>query len=609
MKSQLRFALLSICLLLARIAGAQISIGENTQVRGTGSVSVGYSGGFGDSGPSTHSTTIGGTGDFQGFYYNPNLLSFSVNPYLNRSQNNSNYSAINDSSGVIATLGIFSGTHFPLRVSYNRQSDSTTTLGVGDGLGYTANGSGRTWSIGWRALVPHLPTFAVDFSDSNQQTSVYGTPGEYSAKARTFSVSSDYRLSGWQLSGKYQHTASNFDSPAFLTSTGSQTSANNGNEYLNATRSLPLQGVVLLSAARYNVGSDLQSTESNTISHTYSGSLTMSPWKRVMLNGGATYSDNLDGIINQFLVAQGSAPIVERSGSSSNLYSVYGGASVEITRRFFVTATANHIEQNWQGGNHSQTLFTGVANYTFDHGLLHSFRFSGGLSDSASEQGNRGLGALGTVNFDRRIKAWQAHGSFSYMHTIHTLTGIDNSSSMNYTASARREIARKYLLASFYGSHSGVQQYEGSNQSYNFSGTMGARQYSLTGTWGKSNGYSVLTSTGLAAVNPALPIGLLNPDSIISFNGNSYGFSGALYPIPKLTVSFTYNNLDNSTLAGLKNNFGSSNSFNTRILYKMRKLNFDAGITHIDQSISSSIGNRVAFTSYYFGISRWFTMF
>ena len=125
-------AILAVLILaLAPRALAQVAVGEaNLNLSAT--AAVGYSDDFSNNAGSDHSIAGGGTADLNGFYYNPNFLSFDIQPFYNQSRLNSTFQSMTASSGVNASAKIFGGSAFPGSVSYST----------------SFNGSGNLWHSG-----------------------------------------------------------------------------------------------------------------------------------------------------------------------------------------------------------------------------------------------------------------------------------------------------------------------------------------------------------------------------------------------------------------------------------------------------------------------------
>ena len=96
-------SLFSLCLSwhLPRRASAQVKSGE-ASVNLSGTVSAGYSDDYTNVAGSDHSIVGAGAADLSGIYYNPNFLSFDIQPFYNQSRLNSSFQSITSSSGVNA---------------------------------------------------------------------------------------------------------------------------------------------------------------------------------------------------------------------------------------------------------------------------------------------------------------------------------------------------------------------------------------------------------------------------------------------------------------------------------------------------------------------------
>ncbi len=77
---------LAVLVLLAAPLLAQVQVGDNLKLNLNGTVSLGYNDTYGNAINSSHGVGFGGTAGLSGSYYNPNFLSFNVNPYFNQSR-------------------------------------------------------------------------------------------------------------------------------------------------------------------------------------------------------------------------------------------------------------------------------------------------------------------------------------------------------------------------------------------------------------------------------------------------------------------------------------------------------------------------------------------
>ena len=123
-------AILGVFILaFASCASAQVTHGE-TSLNLNGTVSAGYSDDYSNLAASDHSVLFGGTADLSGSYFNPNFLSFEIQPFYNQSRDNSTSQSLTDSSGVNLNARIFGGSHYPGSISYSTTLNSSGNFGV-----------------------------------------------------------------------------------------------------------------------------------------------------------------------------------------------------------------------------------------------------------------------------------------------------------------------------------------------------------------------------------------------------------------------------------------------------------------------------------------------
>ncbi|MGH9641269.1 MAG: hypothetical protein ACRD3Q_02465, partial [Terriglobales bacterium] len=238
--TQVRVAALAggLVLLALPLAG-QIRYGE-FQAQANGMLTTGYSGAFGDQQVGNHSIDVGGNGTINGFYYNPNFLSFSVIPYYNRSQNNSDSQSITDSSGYSGTLNIFNGSHFPGVVNFNQEFDGSGTLGIPGEAGLITKTRGHGFGISWSELLPDWPTLTVGYSDTSGTSSLYGSDFTTANTTRNFMVNSSYHIAGFALNGGYNHVNTDARLTGVLENGAVETTNGASNLFrVNAVRGLP----------------------------------------------------------------------------------------------------------------------------------------------------------------------------------------------------------------------------------------------------------------------------------------------------------------------------------------------------------------------------------
>lgn len=600
-------AALPALLLLAIPVAAQVQF-EGANLNLGGDITFGYGGSFGNIADTTHSLMLGGNGQLSGYYYHPNFLSFSVRPYYNRNQQNSSFQLIDNNYGVSSQASFFSGSRFPGTFTYNKDANSTGTLGLPGASALATNGGGSSWTISWSELLPKFPTFTAAYTSTNGRAEVYGTNETSSSQGHSLSLSSTYSILGFALNGTYQKTNIGMNEPGFLVNTEAplRTQTDSSSLLYGVSHRLPLHGNALFTGTMFQSDSLLSGSDINNNTHSYNGAVSLLPWSRLSLSAGTTFTNNLSGTINQQLIQEGGAPLVN-FGLGTDSMTTYGGAAINVGKGFAINTNANHIVQHWGGEEHSATQFSGTATYNFSHRYLGSLTFSGGAVDTATEQGNGGVGLVANVNFTKKYGRWDVGSRFGYSQSVETLLAVYMTSNYNYGANVRRKLGDYTWSSYFSGARSGVQRNDGSNHAENLGTMLSGRRYSFNANWGESRGMSVLTANGLVST-PTLPVSLLNPNAIILYNGSQYGFGASFIALKRLNIIGNYSNASSSTIAGLTT-YGRTSMLTATLRYPFRKMYFNAGYTRLGQTVAVGGGSPIVVSSYFFGISRWFDFF
>src|SRR5206468_8156143 len=142
---------------------------------------------------SSHSLSFGGNGTFNGSYYDPRFLSFTINPFYNQSRANSNFQSISDATGVAMSSNIFSGSHFPGAVTYNDNYNSQGSFSIPGAADFVTHGHSQAFGVSWSENLPDAPSVTAGFTTGNSNYSVYGTDNNGSSGYRNFYIHSQYR--------------------------------------------------------------------------------------------------------------------------------------------------------------------------------------------------------------------------------------------------------------------------------------------------------------------------------------------------------------------------------------------------------------------------------
>ena len=592
-------------------AAAQVTLGQNAELRSGGSLSFGYSGSSGNYNVSSDSLSLGGRGWLRGFYYRPQFLSFDFQPYYLRSQNDSIYQTITQGSGFTASSNIFGGSRFPGYISFSKTYNGIGQFGIPGLTGITSHGNGRNLAIGWSALLTRLPSLAASYSTTSGESTVFGADTNSSASSRNFTLRSAYTLAGFSLMGQYINlsTVSNF--PSILESGAIQESSTGSNSFVaNVGHKLPLAGSWSLAWNRSKYAGEYWSGGSggsNTgVVNNLNTLASLNPTRKLGVAFGANYNDNAFGALQQKVLEAGGAPLPTATSNLRTL-SVNGMANYSLFSNLAVYGRANHYERWVYGERLGMTQFSGNATYNYTRSLLGSMTFSLGVIDTFTQQGNSAASLFGNVNFLRRVHAWEFGADFGYSQEVQTLYDVYTTSSYRYGANAKRRFRSLRWIGSFRGSQSGLSQFAGyKSRSEAFSNTIIVGRYTLTGHYTQSEGTSILTSSGLIEVPSGVPPPLLH--SLILYNARSLGGGVGFSPFRRAVVSVSYNQARSATAGPALSTGFYSTIFNSRFQYRLRKMDLDANFTRFEQSIRTG-GLPAVVNAYYIRFSRWFNIF
>jgi hypothetical protein len=613
MRWHVNFGLAMAALLTVAVpVPAQVTVGENTSLNLTGNLDFGYSGSYGDSSGSGHGINIGGQGQLTGSYYNPNFLSFRFLPYYNRSQNNSTSQSISDSSGFTGEADFFRGSHFPGAISFSKTFDASGQFGVPGLSGFTSHGGGRSAGITWSALVPNFPTLTASYSSSSDHSEVFGASGESQSQSRILNLQSLYSIDGFRFNTVYTRQSLDANFPELLIASQSPTATSYGSNSINfqVNHKLPLNGQWDATLGHTSFSGDTHSgdqTNNNDGSNNLFGTgVVLNPVSKLSLSFNTNYNTNVYATLQQQILQAGGGIYEQNREFSASALSLNSFAFYTLTRHISLTGNWGHQTQYFGGETKSVSRYGGSANFNYSQKFLGSFTFSVGLVDLANQTGNQGTSLIGNVNFSRRIHGWEVGSGFNYSQFVQTLVGTYTTSNYDYNGSFRRHFrSGLYWSGSFLEHHSGFTQFAGAgnhSESYNTSFIVG--RYNLNGNYSQSGGTTILTPTGLVSP-PGVPPNLGNQ---YQFAGKSFGV-GAGATIKRAYWTMSYSKSNGDVISGTNPSSFASTALNMRLQYRLRKLYFNSGFTHFQQSFGATGTQPINFNTYFVGITRWFNVF
>jgi len=584
-------------------AKAQVTAGNKLKMLMNGNLGAVYSGNFGNYIGSSHSVGIGINGTLEGYYFHPQFLSFQVRPYYDRAQFNAESQTITRGTGMESSVSLFGGGHFPGSISYGRNFNSNSEFRIAGVPSVLGDSSGSNFSVAWGALFDGLPTLHASYSVSDSTSTLLGTTSQSESSSRNFNLHSNYALGGFSLQGRLGHYNTEFLSPSFLTAETVNSTSSNTNYGITATRRLPFSGSLGLGWSRTTSESDIDSFTSNS----YTASANISPWRRLSISQFFNYITNVNVALAQSL-GDNTIPLSVNRDSNSDAFYMNTTGTLSVGYGLTVTGYLNHRIRNFQGRDFDNTQYGGTVNFQRANNFLGFLRFSIGVMDTATKEGNSSIGLVTNLNMTRKFGRWETTADLNYMQHSQTILDIVTTSHYGYGGMIRRKInSSTHWNASYRESRSGMTAQEGNNNlSDTFATHLSWRNYSLSGHYSRSKGEALLGADGTLT---ATPLGSIISDYYLTFNARSYGINASTQLFRILTVFGGYTNVSSNTVRKAFGTFTDGDRYNARLTLRLRRLYIQAGYDRAVQESSAIPGGPRAVNSYYVSLSRWFNVF
>lgn len=595
-----------ICLILlcAVAASAQMTIGDNLNVRGNGNLGYSYTGSFGNAGlQSSHGQGFNANADFTGYYFHPNFISFEVRPYYDRAQTNTDSQSITRGTGIGASMGFFGGSRFPGSIAYGKDFSSGSEFRFAGVPSVLGDSSGHTFSVSWSALVPKLPQVRASYYTNTTESSVLGITRDSLSKSRNFSVFSDYVIAGFDLRANFSDIKSSFASPTFLTGDVVETNGSNTSYGVTAQHKLPLRGNLGLGWTHSDYHNDLGGDTGTT---TYTAGAGFSPWQPLSFYSNVNYTTNLAAAFGQSILnGQITSGLISDNDSKSLLFMT--GATWAIGHGFTVNGHFNQRQQNFLGKDYSDSQFGGTVTYNFASRLFGMLYFGLGAIDTADKNGNSGAGIIANVGMNKKFGRWDTSADFNYAQNVQTMVSIATTSSYNYGAIVRRKLSPDFRFSvGFRTSQTGMVTQEGSgNIARNYNGSFSWKRSTLSGNYSESNGTAIFNSTGGLT---STPIGSLITEDFLLLNARSWGLTATTRLFRKISVVGGYAQFTSDTLTKATSRFNNGDRYMVRTEYRLRKFSIIGGYSRSQQEVSTVPGGPRIVNSFYVSFSRWFNI-
>jgi hypothetical protein len=598
-----------LVLAIAATASAQVTLGD-ASMNLDGSASTGYSGSFGNLGPSSHGIGFGGTGNLSGFYYVPQFLSFNVSPFFNESRNNSTFQSITDSSGVTSSANIFGGSKYPGYVNYSYVYNSESNYLLPGIANYRTNANSQTFGIGWSGHPTDSLSFTGGYQGSTSDSSIYGTTNDVQSDFHSLFGTVNYIVDGVRMSGGVRYSNGNYVFPEFAGSASTQSSQVDTTTYdFNVSRSFARYSTsTWLSYSRDTTNYSAFGTKNAETDNVVTGGVSLKPTEKLTANVGGDYDDNLAESLYQAVNGAGAVLPLALPSEASSSWGVYGEAQYQLLNNLYVTGNVEHREQLFLGNSIGATAYGAGVGYGRH---LFGGQFTAATTVTRSGLGNNEgslVGLLSNAIYTRQIGEWNVSGSLGYTRNVDTFLIGYTSSGYSYSGSVSRRIGKVYWNGTASGSRSYFSN-EVSLPTYTQSYSTGISYHwiGISGSYSRSSGTGLYTAQGIATSPSGLPPTLLA--SAVLYGGTSYTIGVGANPFPGLTFSGSFVTSRSTTDYALLPSSNHIEEANAYLQYEFRKVFFTAGYSRLLQGFSASASPPALVSTYYFGLSRWFHLF
>lgn len=588
---------------------AQVTVGNDVSMNLNAQISAGYTGAYGNDIPSEHGITAGGNATLNGSFYDPNFLSFQVNPYYNQSRANSTSSSISDSSGVLASASLFSGSNYPGSISYSKTYDSLGTFGVPGLPNFTTHGNSNGFNLGWGVNVPDWPHLSLNYAQGTNDYSIYGTDTNGSSGYHNFNAHAMYRIEGFNLNGGYVHSQTHSEYPLILQTQQLVNLDNSGNSYtFGASHDLPFHGSFGANFNHSDFTSDFSDGRFSGTVDTVNSNVNFHPTARWTLGANFNYTDNLLGTLYQNIITAGGIPQQSTPGQSSNSWDASALASYNLTKHWIFYGTFEHRDQSFLGSAYGSNSLTGSVNY-WNRLLGGSLSTVLSVTRTTEDTSNLStVGLLSVVNYARKIELWDVSASGNYFQNTQTLLVGYTTSGWGYTGQLGRKVGPVYWNANAGGSRSLLNTSSAYGyESQNYGTGINVRWIGFNATYTKSSGTGLLGVSGV--VPTPLPGGTPLPTDLILYGGHAYGGGIGINPYKRLTITASYARAFSDTVSNSVGSHNNSENVVGRIQYQYRQMFFTGGYSRFVQGFSASGTAPAQLNSFYVGVQRWFNFF
>jgi hypothetical protein len=566
----------------------------------TGELVSGYSGAD-NNGDSLQGPYVGIVGDFSGYWQDPRILTFEVQPNLFHGFQWSGPTWGPETNGIAANSTFLGGSKIPLRISFSRQNIPSPDLGPQAGLEFQGISSmQQNFAVDWMAKIKFLPDLDVHYSRDNYSTTYpadFG--GQYSNKDQDFRIGAGYTLLGWGIHGSFDRNNTSLGDAVLLTngqtsSGGSQSQT----ETVSVSRPLPLQSRFGMDFSSTDSSLDMGTVNTDSKFQRASGYLNSRLTDRLTTNLQAAYVTSYADYARQQILDNGGGSNLFPGSPLLNYNSDYlnygGGASFRVLPDLYV-----HGEYSI-----AQTLSNSAAEalgdtHTVSAGLNYSHKLFGGNFSTSYGASHSVMTYL--VNQDSLMQTVTAAYSRPIVYGIQFSGSADATDELvNYTFSDRlRNYGINADLSRRVGGGWNVRghiMWRTGNQSYPLSTSNGSKSLGLTATSKRLQlDMTEMIDSGLAyqfgntvilvpgatpyANTPGLPM-------FFETSGNTFNLSAAYQATKRLSLRAMWR-MGSRSINGADSL--NAHGYDLRFDYRFRKVRLAGGYANSNQDLAQGV--------------------
>lgn len=588
-------------LLLVFVLGQFCALAAAQERQMVGEIITGYSGSD-NNGDSLQGPYIGVAGDFSGYWRDPRILIFEVQPNLFHGFQWAGPTWGPETNGIAATSTFLGGSQIPVRITFSRQNIPTPDFGPQAALEFQGiSNMQQNLAVDWTAKIKHLPDLDVHYAHNNYSTTYpadFG--GHYSNSDQDFRVGAGYTLAGWTLHGSYDRSDTSLGNAILLTNGHTSSGgALSQTETVSISRPLPFQSRFGMDFSSTDSSLDMGSVNTDSKFQRASGYLNSRLTDRLTTNLQAAYVTSFaDYARQQILQNQGNPNLLPGSPllNFTSDYLNYGaGANFRVVSNLYVhgeystAQTLSNSAAEALGDTH-----TVAAGLNFFHSFLGG-NVSTGYSASHSVMNylvnQDSLTQTITGAYSRPIVyGIQFNGSADVTDELVRYTFSDRLRNYGINADLSRRVGTGWNVR-------GHVMWRSGNQSYPVSTSNGSKSFGLTATSKRLQlDVSELMDSGLAyqfgnnviLVPGATPYaGVSGLPQFFETSGKTFMLSAAYQATKRLSVRGMWRDGSRSVNGADSLN---AHGYDLRFDYRFRKMRIAGGYTHTNQDLAPTVG-------------------